>query len=535
MRWLLPAFLLLSLAAKAQTVGRLIDFLARETSQQLDILAYKNPEFRWNMDGRVQAFLNEGINYLDEKKPGLALPELEKGIELAPRLWVLHYYRGVCLKQLHRYRDAVDALKTADSLNPNQYLVLIELGKANDLCYQWNIAEKNFKSAVKLNPNSALPLYFLGNHYVDVNNLLLAKRTYRRAVELDSMSLDAEVKLGLIVGFERAKNNEKIILKYVNKVLRKESTHQQALLVHGMIMFEDSVKQSLKDWDALVRLNPSNSSLRMMRGLVRTELGMFDEAFSDIRKYIESLGTDENTFTGKQTFHDKLINLTYAGYYVVANVYGLPDEDAARVRQAYCNLFNEQYNKSIAALATVKNGNKSALILFLQALTFEHKKDHQKAFLAYNECLKLDNDIIDAHKKRGIYFSELEQWDKATADFNEMLRINSETYHAYKLRGVSRFHQNDFRGAIADFTKYLVRDSSDQEAWGSRGASYARVKDVLSATHDFCEQKNIPPLPQKILSSGDWMHWFQKATLQKHIGGSTVLWPPTNTMTWPMR
>lgn len=485
MRWIIPTLLIVSISAYAQNTD-LFQIFGRETSDEMDAFGYLDPEFKWNMEGRVQAELNEGINFLKEGKPNLALAPLEGAIKLDNKLWVAFYYKGVALKQMRRYGEATAALILADRINPKNFATQIELAKSFDLLRNRSTAEKYYAKASDIEPSNGLPLYLLGNHYAALLRPDVAQKYYARCLEVDKNMLDAEVKLGL---FEVATNPEKTIAR-MESVLRKDSLHKQALLFHGLLTADKKDKASLKNWNTLIRLNPTNPFFRLIRGSVLTEKGKYNEAFSDFRRTIDASQLTENDFSGQQTERDKFINLSFAGHYVVANVYSLPDDDAALVKQAYCLLFIKKYDEAYSAVSAVKTAYESALCMYLRGLISEHQGEHGRAFNTYNTALKYDNDIIDAHKKRGIYYSELGRWEDAAKDFNEMLRINPEAFYAYRLRGVTRYQVGNYDGAISDFNEYLRRDSTTLEVYGYRGMAHQQKKHALASTYDLLKSRN---------------------------------------------
>jgi len=496
MRWLIPALLLISLNANAQNTDDTgITAFAKESSRTLDLYDFVDPEFKWDMEGRVQAALNEGINYLKSGQPNLALPQFQEAIKLDRKSWVAHFYKGVCNKQLNRVQEATLSLLAADGLNKKNFVIYIELGKTYDLMYNYPQAEKFLMMAAEVKPTSALPQYYLGNHYLLFNQRSAAHKAYEKSLLIDSMALDAEVKLGVLLSIDRPEDWFAKTLAHVDDVLRKDSLHKQALIFHGMLTDTYDRNLSIKDWDKLVRLDPGNIVFRFARGATKAQLERFEEAFQDFRKVVNQMEVNENRFTGSQTTLDKLINLTYAGYYVMANVYGLPDEDAANIKKAYSLLCIEAYDGALSSIWEVKDADKLPLCLFLQGVIYEHKGQHRGAFNAYNNALKFDNDILDAHKKRGVYYTELSQWKFAIADFTEMLRINPEAFVAYRLRGVSKYHNADFKGAIEDFTKYIDRDSSDTEIFGYRAMAYHRDNQLLPRTYDLMKAQMFDAMP----------------------------------------
>jgi tetratricopeptide (TPR) repeat protein len=110
---------------------------------------------------------------------------------------------------------------------------------------------------------------------------------------------------------------------------------------------------------------------------------------------------------------------------------------------------------------------------------------HDRAYTAYDVALKMDNDIVDAHKKRGLYRMELKQWALAEKDFTEMLRINPRAFFAYRALGLCDYYTGNYPAAVDHFTKFLANDDLNKEVRSFRGMAYQKNTQVLDATLDF--------------------------------------------------
>jgi tetratricopeptide (TPR) repeat protein len=522
MKWICTPVLLITIVANGQD-GLDFNSIAEESSESLEIFGYAKPDFKWDMEGHVQAALNDGINYLDEGSPNLALPQLQDAVNRAPNLWVAHYFKGICLKQLKRPFEAEKEFLRVNELNDKNILNYIELGKTTGLV-EYGKAEEWFKKAMKIDPADARPVYMLANHYMRVQYFDQAKKLYKQCLEMDPLMLDAEVKLAMIDVQVSKSFNSKNAIKYLEDVLAKDSLHKQALIFHGLLKIRD-LRVSLEDFDRLVRTNPGNMSFRFVRGLLRAQNTQYELAFSDLRKVVDAAQINSNKFVGQQSKLDKRIDIEYAGFYVVSNVYGFPDYDALRLKKAYCLLFLGRYDEALWSIEGVKGSGKSALCLFLKGVANEHKGAHELAYYAYDNALSLDNDIIDAHKKRGIYRMEMKKWVLAEADFSQMLKINSEAYVAYRLRGLSRLNNDKFQGAIEDYSAYLDQDSTNNEVRGERAMAFKKFNQHLPSTLDLLKTKNFHALEpfstmevelNALLEKNDttkalwWLHQFNK-------------------------
>jgi tetratricopeptide (TPR) repeat protein len=233
-----------------------------------------------------------------------------------------------------------------------------------------------------------------------------------------------------------------------------------------------------------------------------------------MRKVIQASREDENYFIGQQTMLDKRIDILNAGNYTTRTIFGFDEADAKKIKKGFCLLLAGKYDGSIREFDLVKNVNKNSLTLFLKALANEHSGNHQEAFRLYNLALVFDNDITDAHKKRGVYLSELQNWSASEKDFSDALKINPEIHVIYKLRGITRYYQNNFSGAIDDFTRYinyLNRDSLEleqpvqfkiyKEVVGYRAMAYQKEDFYLDAVSDFLISDNMRAIDLALMNN----------------------------------
>jgi hypothetical protein len=59
-----------------------------DLSQSYALHSYSEVPINWKMDGKLQVFLNEGINFLIEGNPEAALSNLEEFVEKDSSFWI---------------------------------------------------------------------------------------------------------------------------------------------------------------------------------------------------------------------------------------------------------------------------------------------------------------------------------------------------------------------------------------------------------------------------------------------------------------
>lgn len=454
--------------------------------------AYEPIPINWQMEGTLQADLNDGVNSLFEDEFEQAEASFSSVISRDSTIWQAYYYRAASRKKQNKLKGAERDLQQTLKIHGEFYEGYVELGKVLHLRGQVDASEKALNKALKLDKTRPVVYYLKGDINLAQNQLRLAVNSYKDCLAVDSLFHDARIKLSLMDLI--SKQDVSLALNHLDRVLQYDSLQKTALLFRSILAYQKDKEQCVRDLSNLILVSPNNMMAYYVRGVYLTELKNYSQAFSDFHKVIKATSTNDNNFEGQQTWTDKKIDLQNAGAYTVTRVYGLKEEDALKIKQAYCYLITEAFDEAIGAINKIPNANDEPLAVYLVAVALEHKGDHTKALRFYSRALALDNDIADAHKKRGIYEQELKQWDKSIEDFDEALRLYPDMYVLNKIRGVSYYYNNDFSKAIADFSTYLKYDSANKEVLGFRGIAYQMNQQHLEAFLDFAVSGNYEVL-----------------------------------------
>lgn len=449
----------------------------------VDTRDHLDATFKWNMPGNIQIHLNEGINYLKEENQDLAVANLSEVLKLDSTSWVSYYYRGICHKNLGDLVSAREDFLQSLHFNDEHAATYVELGELFQINGLLSKAIELYQKAITLDPKLVEAYYGLGC-------VTLVKGDYRRGLkyfeqcnEVDPKFPQAYMMQGILKFRDRKKDNQSIAL--FNKATEADSSYALTYLWRGLALIAlDKPVEALKDWSTLVRLDPGNHVYVLLRGCLYIEMGDFDNAFNDLRKTIRAKAVDDDRFTAQQSILDKQIDLQYAANYLITNGYGLNEEAFGFLKKGFCLILSGRYKPAIEELKKAEKVEVSATVYFIHALALEHFGDHYSALNYYNKALALDDDIFDAHKKRGVYRAELKQWKGAYEDFEDMLRLQPNTPVAYRIRGLVRSSEGDFKGAIADLNKFMKVDSTDYEVIRTRSVCYAKVGDEHAANED---------------------------------------------------
>jgi tetratricopeptide (TPR) repeat protein len=476
---LAAAFSLLVTTAMAQT--DLVREFGDKVSPSFNLLSREPIYFRWNFAGPDQAAMNEGLNEMAEDHFGVALTNFESVIQHQPSFYAAYYYRGLCNKFLKKFKEAEKDFRRAVHLNDTLSAGYIELGKMRIIDRDPEKARSFFERASKIPPYSpgliALgDLEFIQKKYSNADSL------YARSIHIDPRASDAYSRQGLLT---LTQNHDKpaALIKF-SKALAIDSLQLEALFWRGITRASlGNFKESLADWNSLVRSQPSQPLFILLRATIQIQLDQTDLAFSDLRKFAQMAEVSETEFAGMQSDLDKRIDIQNALQYTVRKMYGLEDKSVEAIKAGFCDLLMGKYNAALDAFLSIKE--ETGLSHYLVALAFEHLGNHKAAFKSYEMALAADDDIPDAHKKHGIYLMELKRFPEAEMDFTQMIQLQSERVVAYKFRGLARAHQGKCADAIDDIGKFINVDSTDREAFKTRGFCRERLNDFRGACDDY--------------------------------------------------
>jgi tetratricopeptide (TPR) repeat protein len=449
----------------------------------IDVTRFEKFEFEWNMPGKVQTFMNVGLTELDEQNYGVAIENFSEVIKLSKSFAAAYHYRGVARKAINELGLARRDLDSALLLSP-KWESRLELGQVLQFANQPDAAEREYKKVLDLNPTCAYANYLLGNIEFYRGLHKKAMKYYDRCNRLDPKFAAAYVMEGLVTFMINRKISD--CFGYFEKALQAQPLSRDALYWRGILWIKENQKEkALEDWTKLVEANPHTPYFRVVRAFLCIELDNFDLAFNDLRKALLENLVDENRFRASQTILDKKIDLQGVTNYAVRFSYGLQEDAFNYFKKGFCLLLSGREKSALVEFKKAEKIENSAAIFLLEGLTFEHLNKHDSALLYYDMALDLDNDIFDAHKKRGIYRYELKNYKGAYADFAHMIRLQPNSMISYRLRGMVKFQQTDYIGAVIDLTKYLKSDSTDTEVRIFRAQSFNMLKDFKRAVDDF--------------------------------------------------
>lgn len=511
----LAAGWLLSLGATGQSIqlSRYLD--QEEFRPHPDLFAYREIYVRWQMAGKVQAFLNEGITSLQEGELNAAEHNLKQATALDPSLAPAHYYLGVCHKVQLKFDLAEAELLSALKYNDTLAAAHLELGEIYEVVKDTDKALKAYTLALDLSPRLADACFHLANFHFAQDRFAKAEKYYEQTLGIDDTFDEAYVMLGRLTLVQKKPLPD--ALRYFQLAVKADSASREGLLWRGLIYAElGEPDKSFADWSSLVRYYPNQPFFLYMRGYLQIETGDLDNAFADFRRAITAVPENSDKFVGGQTILDKRIDLQSAARVLIKKLYGFKEPELTYIKNGFCFLLAMRYQGAINWF--MKVNTPSGIVSLLRGLTFEHAGLHERALAEYNQAIALDPELLDAYKKRAIYQMEMDAYPGAIADINEMIRLDPESMFSYKLRGIARAVSGYCTEAIPDLTRFIETDSTDRESFKTRAYCYEKNQQWREAGTDYLMAFHLGQPDQTFLVRAlDNMQKVLAATPEDHL------------------
>lgn len=125
-----------------------------------------------------------------------AVKELDRAVELDPRLPEAHYLLGIISTYHNDLDRAKRELASEIAINPNFAMAYYKLGDAYSRHEEWNDAIPLLQKAIWLNPTYSGPYILLGKGYLKREQLANAEAALRRAIQMDPANYSAHYLLG---------------------------------------------------------------------------------------------------------------------------------------------------------------------------------------------------------------------------------------------------------------------------------------------------------------------------------------------------
>lgn len=226
----------------------------------------------------------------DLTRKGLA--DLDKAIQLDPKLAVAHFNKGVWLFGEKKSKEAIVSLTRAIELAPNEYIYYNYRAIAYEETGQVDRAIEDLTAFIKLNPKEINGYRRRANAYVQKGEGKKALEDLNRAIVIAPKDFKLKRNRGeLLMKLKRFKE----AVADFDLIAKANSMDDEAFKSLGDAYFElGNYPLSLQNYNEAIGLRDDSQTNYMARSRVFKKLGKSAQAQLDIQKAKSCLGTPES-------------------------------------------------------------------------------------------------------------------------------------------------------------------------------------------------------------------------------------------------
>ncbi len=229
----------------------------------------------------AEAYNSRGYYYLKDDKFDLALPDLNKSLELNPLDIDALNNRGSIYRQQQQPRLALADYNKALSVNPNYVLAISGRGNAYFSLGILDSALMDFNRALKLDSSFSIALGNRGAVFFRMGRFDRTIDDCSRAIAIDPFYTDAYLNRG--VAYSSTGKWDLAIADYT-MVLKTHSDNPSVYEWRGIAYrSKGAFQQAIGDFTTGIRLAPRSSSLFVNRSIAYKQAGMQQQASDDVK------------------------------------------------------------------------------------------------------------------------------------------------------------------------------------------------------------------------------------------------------------
>ena len=161
---------------------------------------------------------------------------------------------------------------------------------------------------------------------------------------------------------------------------------------------------------------------------------------------------------------ETLLDLQYV------NLYEDWDVNIQRIRE----IVQPASSETINANTVEQSVNLDAVAEFFKGVTYQNRRNYEKAVEHYTEALRLNPQLVEAYNNRGnAYCNKKSLVGRAIEDYTRAIDLTPNYAIAYYNRGTAYYNQSKHNLAIEDFNAAIDLNPNFAEAFHNRGVAYS--------------------------------------------------------------
>jgi tetratricopeptide (TPR) repeat protein len=284
-------------------------------------------------------FYKAGDEFVDNKKYDDAVAQYTSAIGAEPSNDEYYFARGVAYEKGNKNNEAYSDFDKAIVFKSKdvRYLVALarvcnKLGKYDQALVLLNKASGLEKRNSSIYPEKTLTLYNLrkfdqalrvsdtailikddavnyynrGLCYVELNNDIIAKKEFEKAISKDRKYVDPRLKLADL--FVR-NNNTQDAMEQINTVLENDDKNTQAYIIRSKIYKKNlDYPGAINDVSKTILIDPGNPEYYYIRGTYYQEFNQHTNAIADFSKYISLKPGNPDAYYARARSYEEILN-----------------------------------------------------------------------------------------------------------------------------------------------------------------------------------------------------------------------------------
>jgi tetratricopeptide (TPR) repeat protein len=143
-----------------------------------------------------------------------------------------------------------------------------------------------------------------------------------------------------------------------------------------------------------------------------------------------------------------------------------------------------------------KEKEKRAKNFYLDGITYQWKRDYDKAIEYFTKAINLKPDYASFYYRRGEAYYKKGDYDKAIEDFTKAINLEHDNEYFYRWRGYAYREKREYDKAIEDLTKAINLKPNYFYLYYQRGKTYLKKGSYEKAIEDFSKVIEIAINPE---------------------------------------
>ncbi|MFN8210663.1 MAG: tetratricopeptide repeat protein [Bacteroidales bacterium] len=257
----------------------------------------------------AEYYVARGEAYEGAKKYKEAYDDYEKALVFKPKEASYVVKKGRICNQLGKFDEAIVLLNRATALDkrdalvyPQKVITLLGLEK-----YDQALRASDTAILMKDDANNH---YYRGLVYVKLNNDILARKEFEKAISKEKTMVEPRLALAdLLI----RNNNNAEAMNQINAILQANDKNAQAYIIRSEIYKKNlDYPSAINDVSKTILIDPDNPEYYLIRGKYYQEFNQHPSAIVDFSKYIAMKGDNPDAYFARAKSYEEMQNFEKA-------------------------------------------------------------------------------------------------------------------------------------------------------------------------------------------------------------------------------